>query len=158
MKKLALIASSALIVSSLAISVDAKDKKAASSVEPMVQIQEHKERQPNDKEFDRYMRETGYNYRAHYRANRELRQRVRQLERAVRQMQRAVYRLEETASYDNDWRDRRTYSCMLETRMDGTFFGEGPTLISAKAAAKAACEKQTNSFWCREPLECDERS
>ncbi|NVJ51171.1 MAG: hypothetical protein HWE13_05790 [Gammaproteobacteria bacterium] len=153
MKASLLLITASLTFAAAGITVEAKPK--SSSQEAVVKIQEHDEREMSDRDFDRYMRETGYDYRSHHKANKKLRQRVRQLERAVRQLQRAVYQLEEISDNRHRWQPPKVYSCIIETKMDGTFYGEGHSLIAARAAAKNACEKSTSSFWCREEVECD---
>ena len=104
----------------------------------------------NQRDFDRYMKRHGYDYRSHHYANKRLRQRVRKLEQAVLQLQEEVFRLKQKPIVSN------RYVCVLETRMHGTFMAKDRSKLGAQGKATKKCEKEAGDYWCKKAVvSCD---
>ncbi|SMF56684.1 hypothetical protein [Pseudobacteriovorax antillogorgiicola] len=101
----------------------------------------------DQRDFDRYMRRVGYDYKAHHYANRRLRQRVRTLEQAVQQLQETVYQLQ-VSQQDQDRGSR--YVCVIKTSMHGTFMAKDSSRLGAQGKVHRKCEKEASEFWCKD--------
>lgn len=77
----------------------------------------------------------------------DLTERVRSLELTVSQLQDEIYRSRSSV--------RPYFSCMLTTPLGGTYSGQGPTLIEAKARTLNTCEKGNKGFCVEEKLVCE---
>lgn len=133
--------------------VVAKELSVSINGKPVIQIEAEKDRGFDRKEFERYMKKHGYNYEAHYMANRKLRERIYRLELAVMQLQESVYELQVADDYGQP---ERQFTCLLKLTHRGSFMGFGLTKLEAEGNARAKCEAKEGAFWCRDgKVSCD---
>lgn len=153
MKKAMLLA---VALGSLMQNAGAEEFRVQMGGEKIIYIETSKDEEFDRRDYDQYMRERGYDYESHYRANRKLRERVRNLELAVRQLQDTVYDLQNAEPTPPPVTTPQTqYSCILKTHK-GTFTGIGLTKLEATGKAAQQCESKIDAFWCDiDKVKCD---
>ena len=87
--------------------------------------------------------------------NHQLRRRLRKMERAMIQLQQAVITLEGQQFEQPPIPTGAAYSCMLQTRNNGTYLGKGDSRMEAEANARIACDEKAGSFWCKADIKCE---